>query len=109
MATDAIRSTTLRKYLKETTELRVSAAATERLAELVKAQLEQVAGRARELALASERNTLLDRDIEEAFDGWLKDAGPSLLSSAALLTTINGLSDGSLTELIQELQGQVKR
>tara|TARA_B100001123_G_scaffold407858_1_gene500440 strand:- start:82 stop:411 length:330 start_codon:yes stop_codon:yes gene_type:complete len=108
MGSNPLRTTTLRSYLRETTELRVSADATERLAELVGVQLEQIAGRARELTLAAERNTLLDRDVEEAFDGWLKDAGPSLLSSAALLATLNGLSNEALTDLIQQLQAQLK-
>ena len=40
MGSNPLRTTTLRSYLRETTELRVSADATERLAELVGVQLE---------------------------------------------------------------------
>lgn len=107
MASEPVRTTTLRNYLKEATGLRVSADAAETLTALLVRQLEQVAVRAKDEATAQERNTLLNRDIDQAFDGWLKDAGPATLSSTAMLTTINGLSNEALTELIKQLQAQL--
>lgn len=108
MADSALKVTTVKRYLKEETDLRVSAPAAERLVQLVETQLEQVAGRAKELALASERNTLLDRDVDEAFDGWLKSSGPSLLSAEAMLVVLNGLSNETLAGLIGQLQDQLR-
>ena len=109
MAGEPVRTTTLRNYFKESTGLRVSAGASEKLVGLLTVQLEQIAQRSKELAMSEDRNTLLDRDIEGAFDGWLKDAGPTLLTSRALLTTINGMSNETLTEVIQLLQAQLNR
>ncbi len=109
MANEPVRTTTLKNYLREQTQMRVSADAADRLTKLVTTQLDQVAARAAEEAAADERNTLLDRDIEQAFDGWLKSAGPSLLSAEAMLTAINGLDNDALTALIQHLQAQLKK
>ena len=107
MAGSPVRTTTLRNHLKEATGLRVSADAAERLTVLLVAQLGQVAQRAKANAALEERSTLLERDVEQAFDGWLEEASPSTATASALLTTINGLSNEALTQLIKQLQAQL--
>ena len=93
--------------MKEATGLRVSADAAERLTVLLVAQLGQVAQRAKANAALEERSTLLERDVDQAFDGWLEEASPSTTTASALLTTINDLSNEALTNLIKQLQAQL--
>ena len=69
---DAVRTTTLRNYLKETTGLRTSAGAASKLTELSKVMFEDVAQRSRERAMGEDRSTLLDRDVEAAWQDFLK-------------------------------------
>lgn len=109
MASSPVRTTTLHNYLKEATGLRVSADAAERITALLVAQIAQIARLSREQARDEERNTVLDRDIDQAFGAWLEAtaAAPGGLSSADLLAALDGLSNDALTELIQLLQAQL--
>lgn len=107
MSGPPVRTTTLRNHLKEATDLRVSADAAERLTTLLVAQLDQITQHAKTAATLDERTTILDRDIDHAFDQWLQTAAPSLLTSTAMLKALNGLSNDALTDLIKQLQTQL--
>ena len=108
MPSPPIRATTLRNHLRDTTGLRISTDATARLAELLENQINIIATRAHEKAVADERTTLMVQDIEAAFEDFLKTTGPSLLSAPALHLAINQLDIQTLTQLVQLLRSELR-
>jgi len=101
-----IRETTARTFLKDRTEMRVGDAAVELFVTHFTTMAEAVALTAAELAQQDERTTVLERDVDAAFNEFLQ-AGPQLLSPDAIHTTIGALSNQVLSQLIQLLRADL--
>ena len=101
-----IRETTARTFLKARTEMRVGDAAVELFVTHFTTMAEAVALTAAELAQQDERTTVLERDVDAAFNEFLQ-AGPQLLSPDAIHTTIGALSNQVLSQLIQLLRADL--
>ena len=108
MPAPPVRSTTVNRFLKERTGLRVGADATDLLTEILTTAAEQVADRAQQLATAESRSTLMARDVQAGFEAFLRTAGPALLSTDTIHAAIDGIDNEALTELINRLRDDVE-
>ncbi len=88
-----LRVTTLKKYMKAQTELRIDVDAVEHLAAQVNARLQRVVERAAVLAEMQGRSTVLLRDVERA----IEDAGKDRDGA--------GLPEGTPKEVFAILEG----
>jgi histone H3/H4 len=103
----AVRSTTIRKFLKDRTEMRVSEDAVDLMVGLFTTTSEKMAATAAERAVEGLRNTILGRDIQNAFKSILEASGPPLLGPDTIHTAIDCISTESLTMLIQLLRADL--
>ena len=103
-----IRETTARNFLKDRTGKRIGEDAVELFVTHFTTMAEEVAVRAAELAQDGQRTTVLDRDIQKAFEAFLGASGLSLLSPATIHTAIDGISNESLSQLIQSLRADLE-
>lgn len=99
-----VRETTIHSFLQDRSGVRVSEDATELLVGLLTTTCENVASRATQSAADDERSTILDRDIQQAWDALLGTSGASLLTSVAIHASIDAASNDGLGELIQLLR-----
>jgi histone H3/H4 len=103
-----VKLTTLKKYLKSRTDLRVGDPAVESLLVLLHALIEFVADTAKALAEAEDRNTVKDRDLQAGFEAYLRDRGPELLSSTTIHSAITGIDNDTFTSLIAMLRSDLE-
>ncbi len=101
-----IRETTARTFLRDRTELRVGDDAVELFVTHFTTMAEAVALSAAALAQNDERATVLERDIDAAFNEFLR-AGPQILSPDAIHTAIGAVSNQGLSQLIQFLRADL--
>lgn len=101
-----IRETTARTFLKDRTEMRVGDDAVELFVTHFTTMAEAIAARAAELAQEDDRVTVLERDIDAAFNEFLQ-AGPQVLSPDAIHTAIAAVSNQGLGQLIQFLRADL--
>ncbi len=104
----AVRPTTLQEFLKERTGMRVAEEAVEQLVELLTAAADKIATEAAQAAVEAERSTIMARDIQDAFDSFLRDSGLPLLSPAKLRLAIDGITDANFKQLINLLRADVE-
>jgi len=104
MPAPPVRPTTVARFLKERTGLRVGVDATDLLTELLTTAADQVADQARQLAEADDRSTLMARDVQAGFEAFLRATGPALLSTGTIHAAIDGIDNEALTELINLLR-----
>ena len=98
-----IRETTAKDFLKELTDKRVGGDAVELFITHLTTMAEAVAIKADELTEQDERTTILDRDIDAAFNE-LVQTGQVLDIQAA----INAVSNQDLSQLIQLLRADLQ-
>ena len=101
-----IRETTARTFLKDRTKMRVGDDAVELFVTHFTTMAEAVALSAAELAQQDERTTVLERDVDAAFNEFLR-AGPQVLSPGAIHTAIGAVSNPGLSQLIQLLRADL--
>lgn len=99
-----VRETTIRNFLKDRTEMRVADDAVDLMVSLFTTTAEAMALRAAETATEEQRTTIMDRDIQNAFEEFLGASGLTLLSPDTIHTAINGISNENLSQLIQTLR-----
>jgi len=99
-----VRATTIKKFLKDRTQMRVGEQAVALAVDLLTTVAEKIATGASQTALDGARNTIMARDIQEAFEAFVAESGPPLLSPATLHTAIDGIGNEALTELINLLR-----
>jgi histone H3/H4 len=99
-----VRPSTIKQFLQDRTQLRVSEEAISHMVDLLTTLSDKIALRASQFAVAEQRNTLLNRDIQNAFESFLGESGPPLLSIETLHSAINGISTDNLKDLIQRLR-----
>jgi len=102
-----VRETTIRNFLKDRTGMRVSEDAVELMVGLLTTTAENMASRAAQLAQDEQRTTIMDRDIQNAFDEFLGASGLTLLGPDTIHTAIDGISNESLGQLIQSLRADL--
>ena len=73
--------------------MRIAEEAVALLVELLTTSAGKIATEAAQSAVEDCRNTIMARDIQEAFDVFLRDSGLLLLSPAKLHTAIDGISN----------------
>jgi len=100
-----IRATTALNFLRDRTGTRVGDDAVEIFITHFTTMGEAVAVRAAELATEDERTTVLDRDIDAAFNE-LVQSGP-VLEPDAIHTAIGAVSNQGLGQLIQLLRADL--
>ena len=108
MPTPPVRPTTLANFLQEETGLRVGADATDRLTAILTQVTEHVAATAAASARAEDRTTLLERDVNDAFETFLREEGPALFSPATLFNAIDNVDNDGLTQLITLLRADLQ-
>jgi len=101
-----IRETTARTFLKDRTEMRVGEDAVAIFVTHFTTMAEAVATTAAQLATQDDRTTVLDRDIDAAFNAFLQ-SGPEALSPDAIHTSIDAVSNQGLSQLIQLLRADL--
>jgi histone H3/H4 len=105
-----LRVTTLKKYMKAQTELRVDADAVEHLAEQVNARLQRVVDRAAVLAEMQGRSTVLLRDVERAIEDVGKDGGttgPPERTPEEVFAILEGYDIDQLSALARQLEASL--
>jgi len=107
MSSPPVRPTTLQEFLKERTGMRVAEEAVTLLVELLTASAAKIATEAGRAAVEDGRNTIMARDVQAAFDVFLRDSGLHLLSPAKLHTAIDGISNEGFKELINLLRADI--
>lgn len=105
---DLVRETAIRRFLKDETDMRVGSDAIDRLGQLLTDLAGQIARKAKAQAVAEDRNTLLARDLDVAFESFLHTTGPSLLNATTLHAAINKLDDPTFIELTNLLRADIK-
>ncbi len=108
MPSPPVRPTTLQEFLKERTGMRVAEEAVDLLVELLTASADKIAVEAGQAAVEAERSTIMARDIQDAFDAFLRDTGLPLLSPAKLHTAIDGTTNEGFKELINLLRADIE-
>ena len=103
-----VRETTIRNFLKDRTDMRVSEDAVDLMVSLLTTTSEAMAIRAAETATEEQRTTILDRDIQNAFEEFLGASGLALLSPDTIHTAIDGISNEGLSQLIQSLRADLE-
>ena len=101
-----IRETTARAFLKDRTGLRVADDAVELFVTHFTTMAEAVAATAAELAEGDDRTTVLERDVDAAFNDFLQ-SGPQALGPDAIHTAIGAVSNPGLSQLIQLLRADL--
>lgn len=104
-----VRRTSVENFLKETTDLRVGADATDRLTSILTHLAEHIAGTAAATARAEDRGTILERDITHALEVFLSEEAPSLFSPATLHSAIDRVPNDGLTQLINLLRADLQQ
>lgn len=104
-----IRSTTIKNFLKERSDLRVSVEAIELMVELLTTAAVSIADKAVEATVADDRSTLLGRDIQGAYDEFMREAGPPPGSPEGLHEAIGRISNEELTQLIKLIRDELRR
>ncbi len=102
-----VRETTIRNFLKDRTDMRVSEDAVDLMVSLLTTTSEAIAIRAAETATEEQRTTILDRDIQNAFEEFLGASGLTLLSPGTIHTAIDGITNEGLSQLIQSLRADL--
>lgn len=108
MPSPPVRATTVKRFLKERTGMRVGTDAIDLLTELLTTAADQISDEAQQLALTDARSTLMARDIQAGFEAFLKKTGPALLSTDTIHTAIDGIGNEALTELINLLRADLQ-
>jgi len=98
-----IRSSTAKNFLKAITDLRIGEDAADRLIALFTKQATQVATVAADLAQKADRTTLLDEDIQQAYDAQFDKTVSELLDPKLLHHSINTIDTDDLKTLIKLL------
>ena len=109
---DPLRETTLKKYMKARSELRVDGDAVVHLMDQINARVQIVVDRAAALAEMEERTTLLQRDVERALVevGRTKTGGGSTgpqLKTSAVFDAIESYSVDELSELAKQIEASL--
>ena len=107
MPSPPVRPTTLQEFLKERTGMRVAEEAVTLLVELLTATVGKIATEAAQAAVEDERSTIMARDIQAAYDVFLRDSGLLLHSTAKLHTAIDGISNAGFKELFNLLRADI--
>ena len=97
-----IRETTARNFLKDRTGLRIGENAVDLFVTHFTTMAEAVALRAAELVDEEERTTVLERDIDAAFNELLQSG--TQVGPDAIHTAIDTVSNQGLSQLIQLLR-----
>lgn len=105
--TPPVRPSTIKKFIKESTQMRVAADATNEMVHLITAMSEQMAVSAAQSALDGQRTTIMASAIQEAFKSFLGDSGASLLNPATIHSAIDGISNESFKELLKLLRADL--
>ena len=112
MATQTpLRITTLKKFMKSQTALRVDANAVDHLAGQVNAQLRKVVDRAGIIAEMQGRSTVLLRDVTRAIDEARPEAGPTdttAQSPQAVFSILEGYGIEELGALARQLEASLE-
>ena len=103
-----VRTTTLKTFLKDRSQMRVSGESVDLLAGLLSTIAEKIAVVAAESAVEGDRSTIKAPDVQEGFEAFLGESGPPMLSPGTLHTAIDGVSNEVLTELINLLRADVE-
>ncbi len=101
-----IPESTARTFLKDRTDLRVAEDAVELFVSHFTAIAEAVATRAGNLATEEERTTMLERDVDTAFNEFLQ-AGPQVIGPDAIHSAIDTISNQGMGQLIQLLRADL--
>ena len=111
MATSGpLRVTTLKKYMKAQTGLRVDADAVEHLADQVNARVQRVVDRAAVLAEMEGRSTVLLRDVERAIEDVGRDRGASGLPERTpeeVFAIVEGYDIEQLSALARQIEASL--
>lgn len=102
-----VKKTTIHSFLQDRSQMRVSQNATNLLVGLLTTTAENVASTATQMASVDARTTILDRDIQQAWDALLQASGASLLTPVAIHASIDATSNEGLGKLIQLLRGDL--
>ncbi len=108
MPSPPVRATTLKNFIKDRTGLRVGDGPVARLTDLITAVLEHIADTAKELVVDDDRSTLMERDVDVAYQSFLESRGPTLLSPTTIHTAIDGIANEDLTQLINLLRADLE-
>jgi len=108
MPAPPVRATTVKRFLKERTGMRVGADAIDLLTELLTTAADQVADQAQQLAAAEDRSTLMARDVQAGFEAFLLSTGPTLLAPGTIHAAIDGIDNEELTALINLLRSDLE-
>lgn len=103
-----VRPTTIERFLKEETDLRVGADAAERLTEILTTLATHIATNAAATVRADDRGTILERDVTQGFETFLQEEGPALFSPATLRGAIEHIDNDDLTQLISLLRADLQ-
>ena len=98
-----LRESTARNFLKDLTDMRIGDDAVDLLIQLVTPFVEKLAHKAAALAKDVDRTTILDDDIQAAFDDQFKTTVSSLLDPASIHQSIGQISTDDLKALIKLL------
>lgn len=103
-----VRTTTVKRFLKDRTQMRVGEDAIDLAVDLLTTAAEKIADKGSKTAVDDGRNTIMARDIQEAFEAFLRDSGPALMSPATIRTAINGIPNEEFTQLINLLRADLQ-
>ncbi len=103
MPDSAVKFTTLRKYIKQRTDLRVEQAVVDFLLAKMNTAIERVTDRAAELARGADRVTIQLRDMEAAFEE-VGGTSPTTLPAAAISEMLDAYSVDQLGELVRAIE-----
>ncbi len=99
-----VKATTVKRYLKEMTALRVGTEAADTMVRLLTEVAGEIAMEAKRQAEADGRSTLKSRDLEGGFETFLQSRGPSLLSPETIHSLLDGIDNDGLAGLIRLLR-----
>ncbi len=103
-----VRATTIKKFLKDRAQVRISEEAIDLMVQGLEGIAEGVAEKASDAAIGEGRSTMMDRDVQHAFDLQLQLMGSPLVSPEGLRVAIRSVSNEDLTDLIKLIKADLK-
>ena len=103
-----VRATTIKKFLKDRAQVRISEEAIDLMVQGLEGIAEGVAEKASDAAIGEGRSTMMDRDVQHAFDLHLQLMGSPLVSPEGLRVAIRSVSNEDLTDLIRLIKADIK-
>lgn len=104
-----VRTTPVGEFIRDRSGMRVGTDALELMVAKLTEATAQLTDLAKEAALEDNRSTIMERDVEAAFDLWLDAQARTLLSPAIMHQTIETISNDGLVELTRLLKGSLER